>query len=464
MNVNHTFRYLNMNLPDDIRRLKEAGDFEEAIRLMDARLASGELREAEQWCYTAHREMMLRTADQFPYTREEALGIIRKHIPEFTEEEFQDYVDRGLIRWIYVNRQPRIFDRFYTTLVKTDPSFAVRAGQMLDGSESSLKGSSGADRLDRCMKIMKEQGSMSNRIRIRASLKMKDEVFDPGMFVRAHLPIPAAAEQQSEIVIEKVFPQQAQIAPEDAGQRTICWEETMMENHEFFVEYSYVYQAIYHDTEHMAAAAEQPDFYTQEQVPHIVFTPYIRELAASLTEGVMDPLEKARRFYDYMTLNMKYTFMPDYFVVENIAEGCARNRTGDCGVFALLFLTLCRCVGIPARWQSGLVAEPDFCGAHDWVQFYIAPYGWLYADVSFGIGAVRSENEERRKFYFGNMDVYRMVANHEFQCDFSIPKEQWRGDPYDNQVGEMETDRHGLTYDEFIRTKEVLLCEECERK
>ena len=62
---------------------------------------------------------------------------------------------------------------------------------------------------------------------------------------------------------------------------------------------------------------------------------------------------------------------------------------------------------IPARWQSGLTAEPDFCGAHDWVQFYVAPYGWLYADTSYGIAAVRAGDEERRRFYFGNIDVYK---------------------------------------------------------
>ena len=96
---------------------------------------------------------------------------------------------------------------------------------------------------------------------------------------------------------------------------------------------------------------------------------------------------------------MKYTFMPAYFILENIAEAAARSYTGDCGVFALLFVTLCRCAGIPAQWQSGLTAEPDFCGGHDWARFYIAPYGWLYADPSYGIAAVRARNETRRRFF-----------------------------------------------------------------
>lgn len=173
-----------------------------------------------------------------------------------------------------------------------------------------------------------------------------------------------------------------------------------------------------------------------------------------------DPLEKARIFYDFITLNMKYTFMPSYFILECIPDSAARSYTGDCGVFALLFITMCRCAGIPARWQSGLTAEPDFCGAHDWSRFYIAPYGWLYADPSYGTAAVRAQNEERRKFYFGNIDAYRMVANSEFEAPFTIEKQFWRADPYDNQVGEIETSDRGLRYEEYTRSKEVLSCEE----
>ena len=53
-----------------------------------------------------------------------------------------------------------------------------------------------------------------------------------------------------------------------------------------------------------------------------------------------------------------------------------------------------------------------------------------------------------------------MVANREFQHNFTVAKEQWRADPYDNQLGEMETTDRGFAYDEYLRTKEILLCEE----
>ena len=345
-------------------------------------------------------------------------------------------------------------------MCKTDADIARRAGVQTQNTGGAGREE---DRLERCLRLMRTNGSMSCRIRVRTSIRMKDELFTPGMFLRAHLPIPAACAQQSGITIEEITPN-GTAAPETAPQRTVCWEGTWRENPSFSVVYSYIHTEKYHDltlpgTEPFLSEAELAPF-LEEEDPHIVFTPYIRTLAAELTGGVGDTLEKARRIYDFITLNMKYTYMPAYFGLENISENCARNFTGDCGVFALLFITLCRCAGVPAQWQSGLVAEPDYCGCHDWARFYAPGYGWLYADPAYGIAAVRRDDEARRKFYFGSMDPYRMVANNRFQASFTVEKAHWRADPYDNQVGELETADQGLRNEEFEDTMETLLCEE----
>lgn len=460
MNINDTIQFQNIGLPDDILRRKLHGDFEGAIRLIDRRLKDPATPQAMKYCLGVHREMLRRLPGEFPYTREEALAIIRENIPDFSEDELDELIDARRIRWIYVNGEMRIFNRFYSTLCKAMPGFAERVGAKLSGVESATSGSEEDNFLDVTIQKMKQNGSMTNRIRIRATVKLKDEHFTSGMFLRAHLPIPAVCQQQSDIRIEKMWPETGHIAPEDAPQRTICWEENMEENHEFGVEYSYLHTAKYHDAYNQAGFENDLICDTEEQAPHIVFTPYIKALCAELTEGIPDALGKARAFYDFITKNMNYTFMPEYFVLENIADSCARNHTGDCGVFALLFITLCRCAGIPAQWQSGLTAEPDFIGGHDWVRFYAKPFGWIFADPSYGTSAARTVNEERRQFYFGNLDPYRFVANSAFMTNFTIPKQHWRADPYDNQLGEMETTNRGFTYGEYIRNKEILLCEE----
>ena len=463
MSVNETFRSLNVGLPEDILRRKLFGDFEGAIRLIDRRLAREDLPRGLRDCMTAQREMMLRTPPDYPFDRAQALTRVREHIPDFSEAEFDRLVDDGKVGWIYLRGEPRYFARFFETLCKANHEFARRAGVQLRGVESVAGVAGQQDRLERCTRLMRSRGSLSNRIRVRASVRLKDELFTPGMFLRAHLPLPAACEQQSEIVIEEIFPG-GTAAPEDAPQRTVCWEGRWRENPRFSVTYSYVHTARYHD---LSLPGTQPPLsgeelapFLAEEPPHIVFTPYLRALADELTRGMDGFLEKAESIYDFITLNMKYTFMPAYFGLENIAENCARSFTGDCGVFALLFITLCRCAGVPAQWQSGLTAEPDFCGGHDWARFYVPGYGWLFADPSYGTAAVRAGKEGRRKFYFGSLDPYRMVANRQFQAPFTVEKAHWRADPYDNQVGELETADRGFTYEEFDRAKEVLLCEE----
>lgn len=458
MSINDNFRWLNVGLPEDILRRKLCGDFAGAVRLIDQRLR-GELPQSLRACLTAQREMILRTPEEYPYDTQAALARVRSFIPSFSEEEFWTRVDAGQIGWIYRDGTPYFFDRFLETLCKAEPDFAKRAGVRLPGVESAAKGSLGAGRLDHCVQVMEEKGEMSLRIRIRACVRLHDDQFQPGMFLRVHLPIPIPCEHQSDIVIEQLSPATGRIAPEDAPQRTVCWEEYLPENHEFSVVYSYTQTAIYHSLFDRPCALTQPTFDTEEVPPHIQFTPYLRDLAQTLSLGAKDPLEKAKRFYDFITKKMRYTFMPSYFILEAIPENCARSFTGDCGVFALLFLTLCRCVGIPAQWQSGFAAEPDFCGGHDWVRFYVAPYGWLYADPSYGIAGVREGSEKRRQFYFGNIDPYRMVANSAFQAPFTVEKQYWRADPYDNQVGEMESANRGMQYADFERTKEVLLCQ-----
>ena len=454
MNINETLRYLNVGLPQGILQHKAHGNFAEAIRLIDLRLQNERLPKALRCCLIAQREIMLRLPGEYPLTRANALAMIRADIPDFTEEEFDTLVDNGRIYWIYINGEVHYFHRFYETLLKTEQEIAIRAGK------AKREKATGKGLISEAIHTMKEQGSLTKRIRIRQTIRLRDEHFTPGMFLRVHLPVAADCEQQSDIRVEKLWPENGVVAPSDALQRTVCWEGPVTENQTFEVVYSYTHKAVYRDLSVMTGQGGQPTFCTEEQAPHITFTPYIRELVETLTEGVNDPMEKARRFYDFITLNTKYSFQPEYFVLENISEGCARNFTGDCGVLALLFITLCRCAGIPAQWQSGLCAEPNSCGSHDWARFYVAPHGWLYADPSFGGSAVRRNAEDERLFYFGNLDPYRMVANRAFQAPFTIDKQQWRADPYDNQSGEMESADRGFSYDDFDFTKETLSCED----
>ena len=276
------------------------------------------------------------------------------------------------------------------------------------------------------------------------------------MHVKVWLPLPAACPAQSNITLDSFTAQPTYIAPETAPQRTAYWEADLAENCRFGAQYSYRSTAHYAAPLEMQADPVQPDFDTAEQLPHIAFTPYMKALVAQLTEGITDPVQKAKRIYDFVTLNVHYHFQPMYFVHENITDNCARSRRGDCGVMAATFITLCRIAGIPAKWQSGMVARPETAGCHDWAMFYIAPKGWMYADCSAGASMARAGNEKMRLHYFGNLDTDRMVANSDICAPFDPPMCSFRADPCDNQVGEMEVDGVGLYGQQVETTQEIV--------
>ena len=436
-------RYLEIPLPEDLEKAKWCGDFERAHRLIRQRLASGKLPFSVKKRLELEEEILLRLPQDYIYSEEEGLRILREHIPDFTWEELRELEDKSQIDWIYLQGKPYFCHSFYDTLVKVYPQIAQRAG-LPPAEESPEK-----KLLKETAREMEEKGFAARHIRLRASLKLADSAFRPGETVRVHLPIPAPAVNMKNIRILSYSPEEAVIAPETAGQRTICFTCAPRENRPFTVEYEYDSRVEYHPLDPEKVSPIQPDFDTQEQAPHIRFTPFLRELCRELSAGETNPLKVARRFYDYCTTVVTYSYMREYFTITQIPEYAGLNQKGDCGVQALLFITLCRCAGIPARWQSGLFVTPYSQGCHDWAQFYVAPYGWLFADCSFGGSGYRAGSTLLHEHYFGNLDPYRMAANSQFQWEFDPPKAQLRSDPTDNQRGEAEYEDRGLSYEDL---------------
>ncbi len=433
---------LGASLPEDILKKKWAGDFEGALALIDYRLSHAELTEMMRDRLIIEREILKQLPAEYPYNREKALEIARERIPDFTEAELDQLELEGALDYIYVHGERHYYRRFFRTLLYVNPYVRGRAGIQPDPENQML---------DETIASLKKNGEERWHIRIRHTMRVRDHAFIPHETYLAHLPIPKPSAQTGNIRL--IAPDaDAIVAPENEHQRTIAFRRTLAESEPFAVEYEYDNTVRYIDP--LAANegvgvvypnAEPPcPADLAEQAPHISFTPYLRDLARQLTGDETRPVYIARRFYDYCTTKVKYTFMRDYFLVDNGSEYAALNQKGDCGIQALLFITLCRIAGIPARWQSGLYTPADGIGNHDWAQFYVEPYGWLFCDCSFGGSAWRSGCMERWNFYFGNLDPYRMVANDCYQQPFNPSKQHMRIDPYDNQCGECECGARGF--------------------
>lgn len=454
------FRYtdvetLCVELPEDIKKKKWYGDFDGAIRLIDLWLEK-DIPEEQKAKLRLERQILMILPKEYTLSFQEAFAQLKEVVPDMTKEEFYELKDQGKIDWMYINGEERYFRRFLSTLRKVNKTIQKRA-IVVQEEKDPIDILEKKALLEVIEKVKKEK-TVTYEFRIRASVKIKEDSFQKG-FVRVHIPLPIHCQQVDHIRILATSSDNYTISEETFPQRTICFEEYLLENKEFYVEYEYENTVHYVNPKPEEVKSINPEVFQhdlREQLPHIMFTPYLKSLAEKLTKDEKNPLIKVANIYDYITKKIEYSFMREYFTIENIPEYAALGGKGDCGVQALLFITLCRIANIPARWQSGLYATPYSAGSHDWAQFYIEPYGWLFADCSFGGSAVRDGDEERRQFYFGNLDPFRMPANSEFQMEFAPAKKFLRADPYDNQRGEVEYEDRGLRYFEFESEKQII--------
>ena len=437
MNQNHTFADTALGLPEDIRHLKEYGDFENAIRLIDLRLENEALPQCMRRNYEAQKEILRRMPGLYPYTKASALDRIRQDIPDFTMEELEHYIDLGRITWHYIHGEMRLLRSFFGTLRKTQPEFAARLPQQAPQAGASHELLDRNARLDRAARIMREKGSMSARIRVRAQIAIADDAFVPGETYRVWLPIPAACIQQSEIRLLDFSSQPTFIAPEDAAQRTVYWEETMVKNHPFWVEYSYLHTAPFADPAARPADPVQPTFFTGETAPHIVFTPYIRALCAELSAGTDDPVEKPllRLCHPAGKIQLRPRLLHPAGHRRDLPEDLpGRLRHPGAGL----------CDPVPLRGHPRQMAERSGGGSgqHRPARLGHVLHCTLRLDVCRSL--LWRQRLARHNHYFGNLDVYRCVTVNGFQQDFEPASRFWRADPYDNQLGEVECSTRSL--------------------
>ena len=429
----YDLKYLSVPLPEDVKKLKYYGDLERLNRVIDRKLEK-DIPQALRQRLLLEKEIMALWPRAYPHDQAAALRQLRDCFGEFSEEELERLRDEDAVEWAYINGEVRYKNNFLSNLIKTRKEYEPR---VLDENRLRYKREHAA-MLDEVIARMKRSGELKGRFHIRSTMALDPVPGREGQAVTAHLPLPIEYAQVKNFQLLSLSHPDAVVAPFDYPQRTVCFHA--VPDRPFSVEYTYETHMQYVEPDPGQVLRQQPTFHTEEYPPHIRFTPYLRMLCEEIVGGEQNPLIKARNIYDFITTRMIYSYMRAYMTMPNIPEYAASSLKGDCGVQALLFITLCRIAGVPARWQGGLYADPMEVGSHDWAQFYVAPYGWLFTDPSYGGAAWRMGHEERWNFYFGNLDPYRLPANSEFQHDFYLPSRHLRYDPYDSQDGEAEYD------------------------
>ena len=211
-----------------------------------------------------------------------------------------------------------------------------------------------------------------------------------GETIRCWLPYPRRdVARQSDVQLLSTSEQNYTIAPDECRHSTLYMERKAVAGE----------PAIFSETFEYTSAGERHDLqsieslpydttsavyreYTSERERHIRFTPRLRALAARVVGDAATPAQKAERIFRYICEHYPWASAREYSTIDNIPEYVVDNGHGDCGQVSLLFITLCRISGIPARFQSGFMMHPGAWNLHDWAEIYIEGTGWVPVDQS----------------------------------------------------------------------------------
>src|SRR5580658_9210255 len=131
------------------------------------------------------------------------------------------------------------------------------------------------------------------------------------------------------------------------------------------------------------------------------------DLAAKVTQGKTQPLEKARAIYDYVFTTMRYDKTGEGWGRGDVLYACDAKK-GNCTDFHSLFIAMARSQGIPARFEIGFPLPPDkhsseIAGYHCWADFFDPQHGWIPVDISEAW-----KHPEKKDYFFGAHDANRV--------------------------------------------------------
>ena len=199
----------------------------------------------------------------------------------------------------------------------------------------------------------------------------------------------------------------------------------------------------------MVAADITPELapFVAERAPHVVFTDDLRAFSREVVGDETNPWRIAQKLYAAVD-RIPWAGAREYSTISNISDYALHAGHADCGQQTLLLIALLRLNGIPARWQSGMMFAPnEYWNLHDWGQLYIAPYGWMPMDVTFG--RLDDADPSVAGFYLGGLDGYRIAFNDDYSRAFVPAKTHYRSETVDLQRGEAEWSGGNLYFNQW---------------
>lgn len=428
-----------------VQKLIDSGDFKSADAQISAALAKPSLSSADRHSLAFERERMRRILLDFTLTAEDAQARLRRQIPDLTPAEFAAWDAAGLLERQRIDGRTLYFNRAPSNLFRLSEAALKRRNASTPAwTDGPMEKANAHHREVRDQAVATGKHAVAPRhVRVTYSIDVNADAVPNGESLRVWLPFPRAIPgQQENVRLIQSTPAKHTIAPESALQRTVYLERPAAAGKptKFSITYELTVFGQYHpiDPAKVSPAPQTAQLaqHLAERPPHIVFTPAIRKFSREVVGEETNPYRIAQKLFAAVD-RIPWAGAREYSTISNISDYTLHAGHGDCGQQTLLLMTLLRLNGIPARWQSGWVySDGDYDNMHDWAQLYLAPYGWVPMDVTFG--RLDSGDPQIDAFYLGGLDAYRIAFNDDFSQPFVPAKQHFRSDTVDSQRGEVE--------------------------
>lgn len=304
------------------------------------------------------------------------------------------------------------------------------------------------------------------RVKVKFVIDVDADAVDKGKTIRVWMPFPIESERQANAILlsstDKV------VFARDAVHNTIYMErkadgkaahfEAVMQydvRSKTFSQDAMLRRLLPYDT-----SSDIYKKYTAQELPQIQKSADLNDLAWKIVGNETNPVLQASLVFNWIDARFPWAGAREYSTIPCLPRYVLERGYGDCGQVTLLYITLLRNLGIPARWESGWWLAPGDSGMHDWGEVYFEGIGWVPVDMSYGMIAA-ADTPEVAHFYKSGMDFYRFAAN-KGVCGLLSPEKKYvRSETVDSQLGEVEWDGGNLFYYKDWHPKfEILSIEE----
>lgn len=451
---------------ESIERLFKSGEYDNAENLIKLELATGKLTKSREYDLRMQLEVMERIKKDFSLDDSTVIAQIKKYYPGVTPGELSAWERSGALECMMINGRKRYFRSAAKNLFRiskeAQSKYEAINGRQSDGLDLFLSGY-----IPQVVKAAKSAGAERGGMVMPVKMKIKYSITVPagevpeGEIIRVWMPYPRNNAKHKEIKLLSTSQPDYIISPESYGHKSIYMEQPSKGERQtcFGYELSYTSYNVFFEInpDEIKPYNKESELYrryTAERETHIIFSDRIRRLTDSIVAGEQNPYLKCVRIFDYISQNYPWASAREYSTIENIPEYVLDNRHGDCGEVTLLFFTMARYAGIPAKWQSGWMMHPGEVNLHDWGEVYFEGVGWVPVDQSFG--PVRgSGNDDVLHFYTKGLDGYRFIVNDDFSAGLYPAKIYPRSETVDFQRGEVEWRGENLYFDRWRYNMEV---------